>query len=207
MNKEERKNHWEKIYKNKQLTEVSWYQSCPIISLDLINNFGQKQGTIIDIGGGDSLLVDNLLKLADQKITVLDISAKAIARAKKRLGENAERVEWILADIVDFEPNNKYDLWHDRAAFHFLIEKKEQKRYLEIAYKSLNDQGILIVGTFSDTGPKKCSGIEINQYTEASMSKLFEPLFKNISFTYQEHQTPSGNLQNFIFGVFQKKLF
>lgn len=201
----DRNKHWEEIYQNKKLNEVSWYQPKPETSLQLIESFGLgKSAKIIDVGGGDSLLVDHLLAEGYENLTVLDISSKAIERAKKRLGENAYKVNWIIADVVDFRASETFDIWHDRAAFHFLSDSREIERYSENAYAALNSNGKMIVGTFSTNGPTKCSGIEIKQYNEELMNKTFEEYFKKLDCSIHEHQTPSGKVQEFIFCRFER---
>lgn len=202
----DRKNHWENIYETKDLTTVSWYQPIPQISLDLIVGSNiPKSAKIVDVGGGDAYLADFLLEMGYQDITVLDISEKAIERAKKRLGEKSAMVKWLVADAANFESDEKFDLWHDRAVFHFFTDKKEIERYSENANRLLVENGKMIVGTFSENGPTKCSGIEIMQHSEASLSQAFEKHFKkNMCFT-EDHITPSGGIQNFIFCTFTKK--
>lgn len=201
----DRKDHWEQIYSSKSLSEVSWYQPTPETSLSLIQSFGlPKDARIIDIGGGDSLLVDHLLDEGYSNLSVLDISEKAIQRAQKRLGDRSRSVNWIISDVVGFQPEGKYDLWHDRAAFHFLTEEKEVDHYLETARAALLPSGYLIVGTFSENGPKKCSGIEVHQYSERSMTKRFSTFFDRIRCIVEDHLTPAGKVQNFIFCSFQR---
>ena len=173
MNVFDRKQHWENIYNTKQLNEVSWYQHTPVTSLAFIDDFKLPlSAKIIDVGAGDSHLVDHLLEIGYHNITVADISAKAIERAKERLGNKAEKVKWIVTDITDFDPPEKYDLWHDRAAFHFLTDEADINKYLHILTSALNPDGWFVVGTFSENGPAKCSGIEIKQYTESAISGL-----------------------------------
>ena len=159
---------------------------------------------VIDIGGGDSLLVDNLLDLGYQDITVLDISAAALERAKQRLGVRANMVKWIVADAATFKPIEKYDFWHDRAAFHFLTEEKEISDYLNTARQSINPSGVLVLGTFSEQGPKKCSGIEIKQYTETTMTNRLKDFFEKIKCITIDHKTPFNTIQNFVFCSFRK---
>ncbi len=199
-----RKNHWEHIYSTKQLNEVSWYQPTPETSLNFIKELNiPKTASIIDIGGGDSFLVDNLLELGYQNITVLDISKKAIERAKLRIGKQSERVKWIEADASDFNPTENYDLWHDRAAFHFLTDENEIENYLKSVKKGVKENGSLIIGTFSTDGPKKCSGIEITQYSEDSLLKKFSD-FKKLNCQIIEHKTPFNTIQHFTFCTFKK---
>jgi 2-polyprenyl-3-methyl-5-hydroxy-6-metoxy-1,4-benzoquinol methylase len=207
MENQERKKHWETIYQTKQLNEVSWYQPVPHTSLDLVSKYVKSfDAKIIDIGGGDSFLVDHLLKLGYTNISVLDISEAAIERAKTRLGELAKNVTWIVSDISTFSPTEKYDFWHDRAAFHFLTNKEEISRYVSNVQASINSNGILAIGTFSENGPLKCSGIEITQYTEDSLSNLFTNGFEKIESFLVDHPTPFDTVQNFVFGVFRKDI-
>ena len=200
-----RKSHWEHIYSTKQLHEVSWFQPIPETSLNFIRELcPNKLAKIIDVGGGDSFLVDHLLELGYQDLSVLDISEAAITRAKHRLGEKAERVTWIVADIATFEPTAQYDLWHDRAAFHFLTNETEIKHYQEITRNHIVPNGHLVLGTFSAQGPKKCSGIDITQYTETTMSALFTERFEKVTCIYVNHPTPFNSMQHFIFCVFKR---
>ncbi|MDC1067663.1 class I SAM-dependent methyltransferase [Candidatus Kapabacteria bacterium] len=198
-----RKNHWETVYQTKNKDEVSWTQKKPIISLEFISDLKiDKSAEIIDIGGGDSNLVDYLIDEGYQNITVLDISEKALEKSKIRLGEKAKAVTWIVSDILDFKPKKKYDLWHDRAAFHFLTNKTEIEHYVNTVLEFVN--GSLIMGTFSDEGPLKCSGLEISQYSEPKLSKLFNDNFKKIKCVKSDHTTPFNTTQNFLFCSFVK---
>lgn len=199
------KEHWNNIYNTKKLTEVSWYQPVPETSMEFFRELGlPKDANIIDIGGGDSFLVDHLLKEGYKNITVLDISQKALERAKLRLGEKAEQVNWIEADAANFQASETYDLWHDRAAFHFLTEEKKIESYLERVKKQLNTGGFLILGTFSEKGPEKCSGISIRQYSLEEMRNLFSEGFEEVTCKNVEHHTPSGAVQHFSFCSFKK---
>lgn len=198
-----RKNHWETVYETKQPNEVSWTQEKPTTSLDFIRETRlDKSAKIIDIGGGDSKLVDFLLEEGYENITVLDISANALERAKKRLGAKAEKVNWIVSDITEFKPETAYDIWHDRAAFHFLTTPEQIKKYSEIIQEWVN--GFLIIGTFSENGPKKCSGLDITQYSEVKLEKQFSDGFKNLKCITEDHLTPFETKQNFTFCVFEK---
>jgi 2-polyprenyl-3-methyl-5-hydroxy-6-metoxy-1,4-benzoquinol methylase len=201
----DRQKHWENIYQTKQLKEVSWFQSIPETSISFFKHFNvPKTAKIIDIGGGDSLLVDHLLDLGYQDITMLDISASAIERAKKRLGNNAEKIKWIVSDVVSFKPTEKYDFWHDRAAFHFLTNEKEISHYIKTAHENINPEGVMIIGAFSEQGPKKCSGLEIKQYSEASMAERVKNYFDKINCLMVDHKTPFDAIQNFVFCSFRK---
>ncbi|MCU0321960.1 MAG: class I SAM-dependent methyltransferase [Chitinophagaceae bacterium] len=201
----DRKKHWENIYQTKELKDVSWFQPTPETSLDFFKQFNvPTTAKVIDIGGGDSFLVDHLLDLGYQDISVLDISAAAIDRAKQRLGEKAKNVKWIVADAATFKPTEKYDFWHDRAAFHFLTDEKEISNYLETARQNINPTGILVIGTFSEQGPKKCSGIEIKQYSEKTMTDRLKNFFEKIKCITVDHKTPFDTIQNFVFCSFRK---
>jgi 2-polyprenyl-3-methyl-5-hydroxy-6-metoxy-1,4-benzoquinol methylase len=201
----ERKKHWDNVYQEKNIDEVSWYQPIPATSLDFVKQFNlAKNATIIDIGGGDSFLVDHLLDMGYQDITVLDISEQAIERAQKRLGTRANKVKWIIADAANFHATEKYDLWHDRAAFHFLTDQKEIESYLNTVNKGVKPEGILVIGTFSEQGPEICSGIKIKQYSEKTMTDQLNKFFNKIKCITVDHKTPSGSIQNFIFCSFRR---
>lgn len=201
-----RKSHWENIYQNKPLETVSWYQPNPETSLNFISQFNlPKTAKIIDIGGGDSFFVDHLLELGYQDITVLDISSAAIERAKGRLGNDASKVKWIVTDVSEFQPTEQYGFWHDRAAFHFLTNEKEVSNYIKTTAKAISENGIMVIGTFSEQGPKKCSGIEIKQYSESTMTDFFQSEFNKIECITVDHQTPFDTIQNFVFCSFRKK--
>lgn len=205
MNEFNRKRHWENSYKTKKQTDVSWYQAHPKTSLHFLSRFHiPLDAKIIDVGGGDGFFVDHLLDLGFTDISVLDISEVSLEKAKKRLGDRAAKIKWIVADASNFQPTEKYDFWHDRAAFHFLTHEQEIRNYVQTANENININGILVIGTFSEDGPKKCSGIEIKQYSEKSMSERFTPFFEKINCLNTDHQTPFGTKQNFVFGGFRR---
>jgi ubiquinone/menaquinone biosynthesis C-methylase UbiE len=200
------KEHWEKIYNTKELKDVSWYQPVPETSLDFIRQFNiSKTAKIIDIGGGDSLFVDYLIEQGYEDISVLDISESALERAKVRLGVKANKVKWIVCDVTDFVPTEQYDFWHDRAAFHFLTSEKDISSYVDTLRSFLKPGGVLVLGTFSEKGPEKCSGLEIKQYTETSMTDRLKWIFDKIKCITVDHLTPFNTIQNFIFCSFRKK--
>jgi ubiquinone/menaquinone biosynthesis C-methylase UbiE len=208
MNKKEtktRKEHWEQIYQSKKDNEVSWYQDIPKLSLELIHSLKlARNAEIIDIGGGNSNLAAKLLELGYGNLSILDISAKALERTQLKLGDRAKLVQWIVSDVLFYKPSKKFDLWHDRAAFHFLTKKDEIKKYAVTAGKLLKPSGYLIVSAFSITGPKKCSGLDITQYSEESMRDLFEKNFEFIKSLEEVHMTPMGTQQNFIYCIFRR---
>ncbi|MBZ4191651.1 class I SAM-dependent methyltransferase [Niabella beijingensis] len=205
MNNDKQKKHWETVYETTRPSEVSWTQEIPRISLDLIASFGvDKQAKIIDVGGGDSKLVDHLLEQGYKNITVLDISEKALEKAKERLGVKAGNVSWIVSDIMDFKPKTTYDIWHDRATFHFLTMREQVSMYVSIAQRSVTK--FLTIGTFSEYGPQKCSGLPIKQYSETTLSNSFVGSFEKIRCTTENHTTPFQTIQQFLFCSFKRKI-
>jgi 2-polyprenyl-3-methyl-5-hydroxy-6-metoxy-1,4-benzoquinol methylase len=198
-----RKKHWETVYGTKQPNEVSWTQEHPATSLNFIHSFSlPKTANIIDVGGGDSRLVDFLLDEGYENVTVLDISEKALDRAKARLGERAAKVKWVTSDITNFQPDAHYDVWHDRATFHFLTTHEQIDKYLATAKEAIN--GYLVIGTFSDNGPKKCSGLDVKQYTEEQLLAEVDGGFQKIRCITEDHVTPFSTKQNFLFCSFKR---
>lgn len=203
-----RKEHWEKVYQTKNFEEVSWYEEMPTTSIEfLAASKLPKTAKIIDIGGGESKFVNYLISQGYADITVLDISKVAIEKKQIELGEDSQKVKWIISDIIDFIPTEKYDFWHDRATFHFLTDEIEIEKYLVTIKESITATGILVVGTFSETGPTKCSGLEIKQYSEKALSEIVSNFFEKIRCIITEHLTPFNTIQNFVFCSFQKMQF
>lgn len=199
-------NYWDDVYKNKSETDVSWFQAEPKKSLELIDELHLPlNAPIIDIGGGDSRLVDHLLFRGFENVSVLDISPTSLLKLKNRLGEKGRNVDYVCSDITEFKPIVKYKLWHDRATFHFLTEIEQIEKYLKIATDALEEDGYLIISTFSKTGPDKCSGLTISKYSEAELKELFGRYFKNIKCFEDTHVTPWGSKQNFVYCGFVKK--
>lgn len=200
-----RKKHWENVYGSQSYDEVSWYQRNPTLSLQLIDSSGIKHSDkIIDVGGGASILVDNLIKGGYKDITVIDISETAIERVKKRLGENQKKVKWITADITDFNPEYKYDLWHDRAVFHFLTAHNDRKKYINSMGKALKPGAHLIISTFSLNGPLKCSGLNVERYDDIKMIYELGVSFEFVKSVNEMHVTPEGKAQNFSYFYFKR---
>ena len=203
---ENRKQHWDQIYEDKAIIEESWYEPMPEISLKSIDDCELDKGAaIIDVGGGDSFLAEFLVAKGHTDISVLDISETALERAKKRLAEKADGIQWLVQDILDFIPEKQYDLWHDRAAFHFLGDDEQVERYLQVLKRAVKPGGFVVLGTFSDKGPEKCSGLKVKRYSVAEMQKLFSEGFINLSCKNVDHKTPSGKIQNFTFCSFRKE--
>ncbi len=196
-------NHWDTVYETKNPDQVSWTQEVPKTSLDFIHSFGlTKAAKIIDIGGGDSKLADYLLDEGFENITVLDISAKALDKAKQRLGDKANKINWVVTDITEFEPDTTFDVWHDRATFHFLTTSDQVAKYMDTARKSVN--GYLTIGTFSDNGPEKCSGLKIKQYSEETLTTELKNGFDKLRCITEDHTTPFDTTQNFLFCSFKR---
>lgn len=207
MEKINRKHHWEQIYQTKNLEDVSWFQAKPTTSLSFFSKFNvPKNAKIIDVGGGDSLLIDHLLDLDYTDLTVLDISLASLQKAQKRLGIRANKVKWIVADASEFKPIEKYDFWHDRAAFHFLTSKDEIQNYVQIINENIENSGVLVMGTFSEKGPTKCSGIDIKQYTKRTLVQTIGTHFKKVNCLTVNHKTPFETIQNFVFCSFMKRI-
>ena len=199
------KEHWESIYQTKKPNEVSWYQDKPNTSLKLIAGTDlDKNAGIIDVGAGDSKLVDNLLDIGFRNITVLDISPMALEKAKKRLGNRADAVKWIVSDLRELETDDRYDIWHDRAVLHFLTAEEDINKYVEVIRRFLKPNSYLILSTFSENGPKRCSGLDIKQYSEDSVKELFSD-FEHVKSFEEEHLTPWEASQIFIYSIFRKK--
>jgi SAM-dependent methyltransferase len=196
-------NHWDMIYKNKSPDQVSWTQKIPKTSLDFILSFGlAKSAKIIDVGGGNSQLVDYLLDEGFENITVLDISAQALNKARKRLGAKAQKIKWIVGDITEFQPDTIFDVWHDRATFHFLTEGEQIAKYLDTARKSVSS--FLTIGTFSEKGPERCSGLQIKQYSEEKLISELQNGFDKLRCITEDHITPFHTTQNFLFCSFKR---
>ncbi len=202
------KQHWENIYANKAATDVSWFQAMPKVSLDLFREYRvPRNARIIDVGGGDSLLVDHLLESGHTDITVLDISGKALQKAQERLGPKASAVHWMEADATAFNADEGFDVWHDRAVFHFLTDDAAVDRYLERLSTLLKPGGLLILATFSEEGPQKCSGIDVHRYSEAEMTARLQKLCDRIRCFKVDHVTPFNTVQNFLFCAFRRAAF
>lgn len=199
--------HWNHIYETKAGNELSWFQEHPAISLDLIRATGAKPDTaIIDIGGGASRLVDALLDEGFHALTVLDISESALAAARARLGPRSAKVAWIAADVTAWEPSETYDVWHDRAAFHFLTEAAGRQSYAERVTKAVRPGGHVIIGTFALDGPERCSGLPVLRHDAASIGAFLGKSFALVESRRHDHVTPAGRTQRFQFSLFRREL-
>ena len=195
------KTHWEHIYQTKAPNQVSWYQEHSLQSLQFIASAGMdKSGHIIDVGGGSSALVGDLLSNGYQHITVLDISAAALEVAKQRLGARANNVTWLEADILQTKlSQHEYDLWHDRAVFHFLTESEDRRRYVNVVKEAVKPNGHVIVATFASDGPERCSGLPVTRYEPESLHDEFGNDFTLLNSIHETHHTPFGTGQKFIY--------
>lgn len=200
-----RKKHWEQVYTNKSPLEVSWFQNEPSLSLQLINESGiKKDAAIIDIGGGASRLVDHLLEQGYQNMAVLDLSSSAIQHARLRLGDRQSQVEWFIEDVTGFNPPRKFDLWHDRAVFHFLTDAADRQQYKHHLQQGLITGGHLIIATFAIGGPEKCSGLDIVQYDANKISAELGDDYQLVDVHYELHITPAEKEQKFNYFHFKK---
>lgn len=205
MNSLDRQAHWENVYTIKDAEEVSWFEQNPATSLDLIRSTGVNTGaSIIDIGGGASRLVDALLDAGFTAVTILDLSEKSLATSKARLDARSAKVQWVGADITTWEPSQTYDVWHDRAAFHFLTEPKDRAAYAEWVLQAVHPGGHVIIGTFAPDGPERCSGLQIVRHDAASLSETLGSEFELIESRRHDHQTPAGATQRFQFSRFRR---
>jgi SAM-dependent methyltransferase len=205
MNDASRKAHWENVYSTKGENEVSWFQESPAPSLELIELAKPApDAALVDIGGGASRLVDQLLARGFRDVTVLDLSESALTAAKARLGDRVARVQWVAADVTKWYPAQVFDIWHDRAAFHFLTTEMDKAAYVERLRKAVRPGGHVIIGTFALDGPEKCSGLLINRYDAASLGKILGSDFQLVHTRPHEHVTPWAAVQRFQFSVFRR---
>jgi SAM-dependent methyltransferase len=205
MSMTDRQAHWENLYTTKGEAEVGWFQETPAPSLELIALVGAtRQSAFIDIGGGASRLVDHLVSEGYEDLTVLDLSAAALAAAKARIGEEARHVHWLAADATTWEPSHTYDIWHDRAAFHFLTSSADQAAYVARLRSALRGGGHVIIGTFALDGPEKCSGLPVARHDAESLGETLGAEFVLVDIRRHEHPTPWGAMQRFQFSTFRR---
>jgi len=200
-----RQSHWQNVYREKGEYQVSWFEETPTVSLALIHAAGAKaDSAIIDVGGGASRLVDALIGQRYRDLTVLDVSEIAVAIAKSRLGDRAAAVTWIVADVTHWQPTRRYDLWHDRAAFHFLTEAADRTAYVACLAKALRPGGHAIIGTFAMDGPERCSGLPVVRYDAGRLSAALGSSFVLVDERRHDHRTPWDAVQRFQFSVFRR---
>ena len=199
------KSHWENIYSSKKEDGVSWFQEHPKTSIDLIEKYStDKSISIIDIGSGRSKILKNLIENEYDDLTYLDISQEACSKSKISLGIKQDLVQWYVENVLDCNTEKNCSIWHDRAVFHFLISKEDVEKYKQVTLKNIVKGGYLILGTFSENGPEKCSGLNVSRYSTESLKEIFNPEFKMIESFAIDHKTPFNTTQNFLFSIFKK---
>ena len=202
----ERSSHWDKVYATKGEAELSWFQDSPSTSLAMIRAANsEREAAIVDIGGGASRLVDVLLQDGYRNVSVLDLSANALDAAKKRIGTAASMVDWIVADATTWQPAKTYDVWHDRAAFHFLTDPRDRAAYVERLRSAVAPNGHVIIATFAPDGPEKCSGLPVQRHDSASLAAELGPDFELVETRSETHRTPWDSTQAFQFSRFQRR--
>jgi 2-polyprenyl-3-methyl-5-hydroxy-6-metoxy-1,4-benzoquinol methylase len=205
MSAPDRQAHWDGVYRTKREDEVSWFQASPTVSLELIHAAGiERRASIIDVGGGASRLVDALVDQGFANVTVLDVSEAATQTAKARLGARAADVTWIVADVTQWRPGHTYDVWHDRAAFHFLTAPEDRAAYAQRVLRAVRPGGHVIIGTFALDGPERCSGLPVVRHDADSIGSALGPSVKLVETRRHDHQTPMGGSQKFQFSRFQR---
>ncbi len=204
-NEHSRRAHWQNVYATKSEDAVSWFEESPAVSLELVRATGASATTsIIDIGGGASRLVDALVRDGFESVTVLDLSEKALELARARLGAASKKARWIVADVTTWQPQETYDVWHDRAAFHFLTQPSERAAYARCVASAVRSGGHVIIGTFALDGPERCSGLDVVRHDEASISKVLGRSFDLVEARRVDHKTPSGAIQHFQFSRYRR---
>ena len=206
MNQAARRDHWETVYSSKMFTDVSWFQPRPERSLQLVEQTAvSRHEAIIDVGGGASTLVDHLLEDGFTDITVLDVASRALEQSRERLGARAGEVEWVVSDVTTFVPVRSWRLWHDRAALDFLVDEQDRARYVGVLREALQPGVHIVLATFGPEGPLKCSGLEIRRYSIGMVEDLLGPGFELQSHELENHVTPSGSNQQFLYSCWTRR--
>lgn len=196
--------HWDEVYATRAPDEVSWFQRTPATSLRLLNQWASPRSSVIDLGGGASTLVDSLLDAGWEDLTVLDISSEALKQVRGRLTDKAQRVHFVVADARSWQPRRTYDVWHDRAVFHFLVDATDRDRYIAVLSQALAPGGVVVMGTFAHDGPTQCSGLATARYDREGIARIFAPAFTLEHTEREEHVTPSGTFQPFLWSVLRR---
>lgn len=197
--------HWDEAYVQKGEAGVSWFEETPTVSLDLIKALSGPKDSLIDVGGGASRLAAHALRLGFGHVAMLDLSWESIARSHAGMGSEADRVEWIVANVTTWKPGRRYDVWHDRAAFHFLTDEADRAAYVETLNAALSDTGQAIIATFALDGPERCSGLPVQRYSPETLVETLGPRFTLVNSVRHEHQTPWGSTQAFQFSVLARE--
>ncbi len=204
----DREKHWDHVYQSRSVDRLSWYQTYPSESMRFIEDYGSgTEAHVLDVGGGSGNLVDVLLAHNYHHVDVLDISEVALEIAEKRLGRNAETVTWIHTDVLNFNPGTPYDIWHDRATFHFLTDPDEIHQYISLASQTIREGGLLVLATFSDKGPRTCSNLPVHKYSQSALEELLKAYFIKIECINADHYTPRETVQNFTYCAFRRNTF
>lgn len=197
--------HWDNLYEARLPTELTWYQSTPAVSLDLIRDAkADYKSKILDVGGGTSLLADHLVELGFLNVSVLDISSSALATGQRRLGPKASLVQWIERDVLEDEAPLNVDIWHDRAMFHFLTQETDQRSYIDRMTHSVSQGGHAIIAAFALDGPETCSGLPVQRYGPAELTDALDPGFVPVTFVREDHVSPTGFVQKFVYSLFER---
>ena len=198
-----RREHWQTVFREKAENEVSWFQESPATSLALVERTGvERSARIVDVGGGASRLVDGLLDAGYASVVVVDIAEAALAKARARLGARAERVRWIVSDLLQWVPDTTFDVWHDRAVFHFMVREEDRQTYLATLRRAVRPGGHAIIATFAENGPEKCSGLPVRRWAPADLASEVGPELRLVESLHEEHATPAGRMQAFQFSRF-----
>ena len=196
--------HWERVYSSKDDSELSWHQSDPCVSAGLIGRLDPAPTVVFDAGGGQSALAGRLVEMGVARVVVMDIAEAAIVRARARHGEASESIEWVVGDVLDARDLGAIDLWHDRAVFHFLSEAGDIERYREIVASAVRPGGHAIIATFAPSGPERCSGLPVRRYSAEGLADVFSDGFTLVDSTTEEHRTPWGSRQDFVYAVLRR---
>lgn len=199
-------NRWDDVYRQRDPSELSWYQAEPAVSLELIEALGVQPGeAVVDVGGGASPLAGRLLERGFGDVTVLDVAETGLAAGRSRVGDLAERATWIAEDVLSWHPDRRYDLWHDRAAFHFLVDPDDRRGYLATLERTLSPDGAVVIAAFAPDGPDRCSGLPVARYDATGLAAVLGPGFEFVEERREEHRTPRGAVQPFTWAAFRRQ--
>lgn len=202
----ERTTHWDGIYDRVAEDELSWFQSSPDCSVDLLDELGVvPANSLVDVGAGASRLVDVLLRRGFRDLTVLDVSDAGLAQTRNRLGADAQLVTWVVADLLNWVPGRRFDVWHDRAVLHFVTDPHGIENYRRVLSTAIRPGGAMIVGTFAADGPTHCSGLPVTRYSPDQLARVFENTLEVVATRREEHHTPSGGMQPFTWVAFRAR--
>jgi len=201
----DRHQHWSRVFGDEGEADVSWFQEHPRISVELIGRTGaERSARVVDVGAGASRLVDELLDAGYESLTVVDIAAEALEKSRARVGARAERVTWVTSDVLEWAPPEPFDVWHDRAVFHFMVEPNDQAAYLATLHRALRVGGQAIVATFASDGPERCSGLTVQRYEPDALAAKLGPTFRLLETVREQHVTPAGKVQSFQYSRFER---